>query len=206
MKKIILLLLLSISLTLHGQDMNNIQTAFSQSYTYETDSNYEASIAALQNIYDANSYLINCRLGWLYYLNSEYDQSLSYYEKANTLMPYALEAQIGAAYPLGAMGNWNAVIVNYEKILKIDPQNALINYRLGLVLYNQGRYKEAFPFVERVANLYPFDYYSVVLLGWIQLKMGRLREAGILFEKALQIKPQDESALEGLAESGMMKK
>ncbi len=185
-----------------GQDITSVQEAFDDSYTHEYDSNYEASIEALQKIYDEESYLINGRLGWLHYLSNEQDKSISYYEKAIDLMPYALDARIGYAYPLGALGNWNAVIENYKKILKIDPQQSLINYRLGLVYYNQGRYAEALPYVERVVNLYPFDYYSVVLLGWIQLKMGRLREARILFEKALQLRPGDESATAGYEETG----
>ncbi len=202
MKTLIIILTALMAIRISGQDIMDLKEALDHSYAYEYDSNYVASLEAIKNYYDEESYLLNARMGWLYYLVNEYDKSLEYYQRAIKLMPYALEARIGYAYPLGALGNWNAVIENYNKILEIDPQHSLINYRLGLIYYNQGRYSEAFPYVERVANLYPLDYYSVVLLGWIQLKMGRMREARILFEKALQLRPGDESATGGYKETG----
>jgi tetratricopeptide (TPR) repeat protein len=148
--------------------------------------------------YEQSSYLMNARLGWLHYLKGQYYESVEYYQKAITLMPYAIEAKLGKANPLSMLGNWEDVIKIYQEILTIDPQHALTNYRLGLIYYNRQDYEKALPYVERVANLYPYDYYSVVLLGWINLKMGKNREARILFEKALQIIPNDPSASEGL--------
>lgn len=51
--------------------------------------------------------------------------------------------------------------------------------------------------------MYPFDYYATLMLGWTNLKLGRSREAEVLFNKTLLISPDDASALEGL---GALKK
>ncbi|MCA6073450.1 tetratricopeptide repeat protein [Fulvivirga sedimenti] len=199
MKTLLLsLLFMTLAGGLYAQDIGVLQETFKQSYAAEADSNYSGSVKILMTRYDPSSYLMNARLGWLHYLNGQYFESVQYYEKAISLMPYAIEAKLGKANPLSMMGNWEDVIKTYEEILMIDPQHSLTNYRLGLIYYNRQEYDKAMPHVERVANMYPFDYYAVVLLGWINLKMGRNREARVLFEKALQILPEDPSALEGL--------
>ena len=47
-------------------------------------------------------------------------------------------------------------------------------------------------------NLYPFDYDSVIMLAWTNFQLNKFREAKVLFNKSLLIRPGDESALEGL--------
>ena len=199
MKRIVILYgLLIIIVSAYSQKAQDLESAFGKSYVAEADSNYHLAAHELLQFYQSDSYYINARMGWLYYLDGSYDSSIYYYKKAMGLMPYAIEAKVGYSYPLSMLGNWDQVIQLYVEILKIDPQQSLINYRLGLIYYNQGRYDKALPYVERVVNLYPFDYHSVILLGWIHKQMGHSREAQILFEKALLIRPGDESAIEGL--------
>ena len=60
-------------------------------------------------------------------------------------------------------------------------------------------YKQAYIFFEKVVNLYPFDYQSLLMLGWTNYRLGKPREAKILFNKALLYSPGDASAKEGLA-------
>ncbi len=193
-----ILLFLTIVSGVQSQDIVSLQEIFRASYAAEADSNFDKSINALKVQYDESSYLMNVRLGWLYYLNGEYYESIDYYRKAISVMPYAVEAKLGIALPMSMLGNWEDIIGIYEEILTIDPQNAITNYRLGLIYYIRQNYEKALPYVQRVANMYPYDYYSVVLLGWINLQIGKTREARVLFEKALQIIPGDPSAQEGL--------
>lgn len=96
------------------------------------------------------------------------------------------------------MARWDDIITMYETILKIDPQNSLVNYRLGLIYYNRGQYERADPYIEKVVNLYPFDYDSLLLFAWNKLMLQRSREARVLFQKVLLANPGDESALRGL--------
>ena len=146
-------------------------------------------------MYEPDSYELNLRLGWLHYQKGEMDQSMVFYRRAVNLKPYAIEPKLGLAYPYSAMAKWDDVIELYERILETDPQNSLVNYRLGLIYYNRGQYERADSYIEKTVNLYPFDYDSLLLFAWNKLMMQRTREAKVLFEKVLLANPGDESAL-----------
>ncbi|MCF8297158.1 MAG: hypothetical protein K9J13_06395 [Saprospiraceae bacterium] len=194
---VILVLLVTIT-SIKAQEYKAIQDAFTQSYTYETAGEYSKAVEVMKKVYTTDSYEINLRLGWLTYLSGLFTESQAYYQKAINIKPYAIEAKFGYVYPVSVLGNWDQVIKQYVEILKIDPQNTLANYRMGSYYYGKEDYISAKKFVQKVVNLYPFDYDSVVLLGWICLKKGEYREAQVLFNKALMIQPGDESATQGL--------
>lgn len=177
----------------------DIRTAFKESYKYEKSGNLGKAIDVLVKVYDGNSYEINLRLGYLYNLNKQYNESINCYNAAISLMPLSIEARLGISNPLAAVENWTTLEQTYNDILKIDPNNSQANYLLGMMFYYRADYNGAYNYIERTANLYPFDYYSTLMLGWTNLKLGRNREAEVLFNKVLLISPDDSSALDGLS-------
>ena len=183
---------------LTGQSNATLIEAFSASYVAEAAGEYDQAIAALQPHYAADSYPLNLRMGWLYYLQGDYPRSETLYTRAKNLLPYAIEPKLGLAYPLAALGQYDRVIGIYEDILAFDPQNTLVHYRLGAILYERQDYEGAYFHLEKVVNLYPFDYDSVLLFAWINLRMNKATKARTLFENALLIVPGSASALEGL--------
>lgn len=183
---------------LRAQDVNKTIDAFQESYIKEAGGNYQEAVSVLKNVYSENSYEINLRLGWLTYLSGLFTESLAYYNRSVALMPYAIEARFGLVYPASSMGNWSYVISQYEKILEICPNNSVAHHRLGLIYYGRGEYEKAEKNFEKVVNLYPFDYDGLIMLGWSKLKLNKLREAKVLFQKALMNTPSGSSALEGL--------
>lgn len=194
-----ILLFIFSSLTLFSQNnQETLQTAFSKSYQYESRGNFTDAISALKTVYKEDSYEINVRLGWVTYLAGLFTESSAYYQKAIALKPYSIEAKLGFANPASALGNWDQVIAQYNEILAIDPQNTTANYRMGSIYYGRKDYTKAEKFLEKVVNLYPFDYDSNILFAWANLKLGKFREASVLFNKVLLIKTDDASALEGL--------
>lgn len=199
MKKILIIIAaIIISIGAFSQDYSKLVSAFANSYAKETAGNYDEAVSALKDFYTETSYEMNLRLGWLTYLQGKFSESLSYYNKAISLMPYAIEPRLGVAYPASAQGNWDFVVTQYQTILSIDPKNTLTLYRMGLILYERKEYKHAAEQFEKVVNLYPFDYDSVLMLAWSNLQIGKAREAKVLFQKALLYSPTSASALEGL--------
>jgi len=181
-----------------AQNKDVTQATFVKSYESEKSGNYVAAINTMKTIYKADSYFINIRLGWLCYLAKQYSESIKYYEKSIALKPYAIEARFGCVKPLSAIENWEKVKANYVEILKIDPQNTVANYWLGVIYYNRKDYVNATKLFEKVVNLYPLDYDSVIMLAWSKLNTGKSADARVLFDHALILRPNDSSAREGL--------
>jgi tetratricopeptide (TPR) repeat protein len=198
LKKVALAITIATTLTATSQN-DKIAKAFEESYTLEQSGNSKKSIEILKAVYNESSYEINLRLGWLHYSSGLFTESVSYYQKTIMLMPVSIEAKLGLVLPYSALGNWNAVEKVYLDILKLDNANYTANYKLGLIYYGRENYTSAFNNFQKVANNYPFDYSSLLMFAWTNFKLGKTREAKILFEKVLLNTPNDASAKEGLS-------
>lgn len=181
-----------------SQAIEEIQTAFAESYTYENKGEYTKAVNKIKAVYKEDSYEINLRLGWLTYMSGLFNESIAYYEKAIKLMPVSIEARFGVVLPASSMGNWDRVIKAYNKILEIDSENSTANYRMGMIYYGREEYNKSIKYFEKNVNSYPFTYDSLIMYAWCHLKLGKLREAKVLFNKVLMLSPDNESALEGL--------
>ncbi len=200
LKRTWVILLVIFTMKANAQDFEKIKEAFATSYAKEKEGNVNKAIEPLLAVYDENSYEINLRLGWLKYSAGLFSESLPYYQKCVKLKPLSIEACLGLVNPAAAMGNWTMVENQYLKILELDPQNSLVNYRLGLIYYGRENYELAKKYFTKVVNHYPFDYNSLIMLAWTNLKLGKTREAKVLFQKALLYNPGDSSAQQGLDE------
>ncbi len=176
-----------------------MQEAFNNSYTLEYKGEYANAAEAMKKGYDEKSYECNLRAGWLNYEAGLYTESQNYYKKAVVLKPNSLEAKFGYIYPTAALGNMDQVIVQYNKILELDPQNTTANYRMGLYYYDKKDFQSAYKFLDKVVNLYPFGYDALLMYAWANYQLGKTKEAKILFKKALLLSPTSKSALEGLS-------
>lgn len=198
-KKITLIVILSfIGTFAMAQSQTVLQAAFAKSYESEQAGKYTTAINDLKPVYKADGYFVNIRMGWLYYLAKQYAESIKYYNIAIALKPYAIEARFGCVKPLSAIESWENVKRHYMQILKIDPQNTLANYWLGVIYYNRKSYAAAEKLFEKVVNLYPLDYDSIIMLAWTKLNLGKSSDAKVLFYQALVIRPNDSSALTGI--------
>ncbi len=193
----LVIMLVNVILTSYAQD--NIIEAFDNSYQLESSGQLRQAAEKIIQVYQADSYEMNLRLGWLTYQAGNITESINYYNRAISLRPYAIEPRFGLVLPLSANGLWDETLAQYMRILEVDPQNTLANYRVGLIYYNRGQFERAEPHLDRVVNLYPFDYDAMLLFAWIKYRLGKIREAKVLFNKVLMHTPGDASALEGLS-------
>jgi len=183
---------------LSAQSDAKIQSAFAESYKAELSGYYVLSVSELRAVYQADNYSINARLGWLLFLSKQYTESVNYYDKAINLKPYAIEARFGMIKALNELKSWDKVKEQYEAILKIDDQNTTSLYWLGVLLYNRKDYDNAAKNFEKIVNLYPMDYGSVIMLAWARLYQGKTGDAKVLFNQAILLSPNDPSATAGL--------
>ena len=183
----------------HAQTQQQLQDAFSKSYSLEAEKRYSDAIGQFTAVYSESSYEINLRLGWLQYLNADYAKSVSYYQKCIELMPVATEPLWGILKPYAAQNDWVKVEAAYKSILKLDAKNSVANYWLGVIFYNRKDYTTAKKYLDVSLNLNPFDYDVLLTSAWTNYFLGNNSEAKTLFNKVLLSHPNDNSALEGLA-------
>lgn len=199
LKKNAWIVFLAISFGINAQtNQEKLQEAFKNSYSYENKGEYSKAIKELKDNYHEDSYEINLRLGWLNYSSGNFTESMAYYQKAIQLQPLSEEARMGYVLPASSVGNWDSVLKTYLEILKTNPYNTTILYRVGLIYYGKEQYSQAYSYFEKVVNLYPFSYDGLLMFAWTNLKLGKLREAKVLFQKILLLSPNDNSAKEGL--------
>ena len=198
MKAIAIIIILGFGSLAYGQTNTNVYESFIESYGLEATGNYSNAIEKIIEIYTADSYDMNIRLGWLYYNLGNFPESQKYYQIATQILPYSIEAKLGYVLPVSGLGYWDKVIEVYNDILIIDPQNTLVNYRMGSIYFERKQYEKAYNFLENVINLYPNDFDAILLFAWTHYQMGKLKDAKVLFNKALLIKPNNASAQYGL--------
>ena len=198
-EKAILFILLLTTFPLFGQvNQVMLEQAFAQSYELENDNDFVAAAGELNKVYSESSYEINLRMGWLFYNAGKFDESVTYYSRAQQLMPYSEEARLGLILPKVALGHSDEVIELYNKILEINPNNTVAMYRLGVIFYERKNYNKALPLFKKVVDLYPFGYDGLLMLAWTSYFTGNYNQAKVLFNKVKLYNPGDASANEGL--------
>ena len=145
LKKLILVLLVSLTINTFAQDYKAMEEAFQKSIGYENKQDYTNAIDVLKPFATATNYEANVRLGWLYYSAGKHNESVSYYLKSITLKPAAAEPLWGIVYPYAELKKWTELQAIYQKIISLDPKNTTANYRLGLS-YSSGRLTNGWAF------------------------------------------------------------
>lgn len=200
---IVVILVSTIILTnvVFSQQKDEKISAFNASINEATKGNYQKAIDVLLNIYknNENDYLINLRLGYLYYLQKKYDKSIEYYKKSIQLTnEKSIEPFLGLTLPLASQEKWSEVEKAYQKILSIDPNNYTANLRLGQIYFNRKDYSKAENYLKKVYNFYPSDYEANLYLGWTYFYLNKKSDAKFHFVNTLMVSENDKSALEGM--------
>ena len=199
LKKITFILCLVFSFQSFSQETKAMKDAFTNSYVLESKMLYLDASKVMKDVYSDKSYAINIRLGWLCYLCKDYNNSIVYYKKAAELNPKATEPLWGLVMPLIIQEKWAEVEAIYLNIVRFDPKNSVVNYRLGLINYNRKNYVEALKYFDVSATLNPSDYDSKLMSAWTTYFLGKKEEAKVLFNSVLLMYQFDPSALEGYA-------
>ncbi len=195
MKRFVFSLLLAASLGTHAfaQDNAKVLDAFIKSFGYEQYENYPKAIQVMMEVYDSKNYVMNLRMGWLNHMKEDFVKAKQYYQKAIELQPKSIEARLGFVNPAAALGNWDEVIKKYDEILELDPNNTLVNYRMGYIYNTRKDYPTARTYAQKVLDLHPFDYSANALMGYIEKGLGNTAKAIAYLEIALLYNPNDQT-------------
>lgn len=83
-----------------------------------------------------------------------------------------------------------------RKIIQIAPDNQHAYNALGYSLADRNvRLDEAFVLIEKALQLAPEDPFILDSMGWVQFRMGKLKEAENLLRRAYELRPDAEIAV-----------
>ena len=178
----------------------DIAGSYHRSFEMERAERYQDAIRALAPVYEAypNGYTVNLRMGWLFYLNGNFNNAVAHYEVAGTAAPFALEPKLGRLLPLLAQGRWaEAESVAYQ-IVSVDHYNYYGNLRLLIALREQQKLEPAYQIALKMVGVYPTDMHYLVELALVNDARGDTAEAKRLFGEILILYPGNETALKYL--------
>ena len=197
---VISLIMLFFVINLSSKTPDEKVKSFNTSIRYEKEGNIDKAIESLTSIYAVNkdNYLLNIRLGWLYYQKKDYSKSKEYYSEALNIHPNSIETKFGLTLPLSAKNEWDKVKELYLNVLKIDAMNYTANLRLGQIYLQNSDYNNAKKHLEIAYNSFPSYYEPNLSLGWSYYYLGYKDKAKTFLTQALMLNEGDSLATEGL--------
>jgi len=164
-----------------------------------------------------NYAILHRGLAEVYVAKGDYDQAAKFYESAIRLNPGLRDAYFGLANLRNRRGQdaqaeFKRVIISYQEVIKINPNNAEAHQMLANVYENQGELEKAIIYRQKVIELLPEQSYSYSNLGFTLLQSAYkfnidtpdfkeiINEAEQLFNQALELNERDPSVYFGQAE------
>lgn len=179
-------------------------TQYQKSYDLEVENKIQDSLTALEGVPAAQqTYVFHLRRGWLLYLLGRNTEAVTAYERALSITPASIEAQLGLMLPQMALRRWVDVEKAAQAILQRDALNYLATSRLAWAYYNLGRWADAATTYRRVLSVYPSDIEMRSGLGWSLLKQGKGADAAVEFRQILEVAPRHKLARDGLQAVGV---
>lgn len=92
-------------------------------------------------------------------------------------------------------GRWDLMESTLRKIMELAPNNQHAYNALGYSLAERNiRLEEAHTLVDTALKLAPDDPFIMDSMGWVQFRLGRLKEAETLLRRAYELRPDVEIA------------
>ncbi|MES9901911.1 MAG: tetratricopeptide repeat protein [Sedimenticola sp.] len=201
MKRFVITILLLTSLPLMQAPLlaaedSWIRDAYQRSFTNEKIEDYQGAIKALAGVIDhyPKGYTVNLRIGWLYYLNGRYANSIKHYQGAVLAAPDAIEPLLSMLLPLMAQTDYTEAEQIVGRVLQADPGNYYGNLRLIGILRSTGRQKPAEQNARRMLVRYPTDTLFLDQLGATLQAQSLMAEAAKVYNALQTLDPNSPSA------------
>lgn len=154
-KLLLLIILLPAVVSLSAAGLSKIQL----SYNYEAKKDYKNAIEVMKQLEksdpDDSFYII--RLGWLFYLNADYNKAFDYYQKSDSDNP-SLEAKEGMLNSLLASKKYNECILYGSQFLKEYPRNTVFIAKIGYAYYARKDYSNAVKYYKEYCSYKKWDF------------------------------------------------
>ena len=90
--------------------------------------------------------------------------------------------------------NYEEAILNFDKILEIEPSNIATLSNRGSALIEIERYEEAILSFDKILSMHPTNTQALNNKGVSLMKLQKYEEAKVIFDKILEIEPEHKNA------------
>lgn len=125
-------------------------------------------------------------------------EEITLYQRKVLENPYDIGTLRTLATAYQNSGNFDKSLETFDRILKLEPQDALSSVNRGIVLMKMRRYLDAVSGIERGRSLGNNSDVAFYYLGLAHLNLGHYEEAKRYFTEALKLNPQCTKAQDGL--------
>jgi tetratricopeptide (TPR) repeat protein len=174
-----------------------IKEAYQRSITNEKIEDYGGAIKALSRVVATypKGYTVNLRLGWLYYLNGRYSNSIDHYQTAQMVQPDTFEPLLGILLPLIAQTDYLRAEQVANQLLQADPGNYYGNLRLIEILLHTGKLEQALANCIRMRGHYPSDIRFLEQHAAILQAQGKVAQATEIHHILQTLDPDNTSSI-----------
>ncbi|CAM2930402.1 tetratricopeptide repeat protein [Legionella worsleiensis] len=175
-------------------------TSWKKSFSLEQSKQYLDAAKVLEPMLSSspkNEFLL-LRLGWLYYLQTQYNTSLSYYKKALALNSDSIDARLGLTLPLLAQQRWKESAIYAKEVIQISAWDYNAHVRLMTSQSALLQWELLESHAMEMAKRYPSDPTVFVFLARSQAWQGKKSLAIVNYKLVLERAPDNQEALDYL--------
>jgi tetratricopeptide (TPR) repeat protein len=183
MRKLLLLFLVSLSLTVAAQG-----DPWSESYLLESLGKPLDAAAKIAGQIRGNEFA-QLRHAWLLYAAGRFDESAAGYRRAQQMNPNSLDALLGQTLPLMAQWKWKEAADAARMAQRQSPGNYTAGLRLVVIAEAQKQWKAMAEEAAALVQRYPSDATAWVYLGRSEAASGNAGKAAEAYRRVLQIVP-----------------
>jgi tetratricopeptide (TPR) repeat protein len=183
MRKILLLFLASLSLTVAAQ-----ADPWSESYRLESVGKPLDAAAKIESLARNNEYA-QLRHAWLLYTAGRFEEAAAGYRRAQQMNPQSLDALLGLSLPLMAQWKWQEAADVVRMVQRKAPGNYTAGMRLIVIFEALKQWKSMAEEATRLVALYPSDVTAWVYLARGEAASGNTDKAADGYRRVLQIVP-----------------
>ena len=168
-----------------------VSTQYNLSVIYLEEKNIQAAISCLHYIVkiDSTYWKAQANLGYIYREQGRYKKSISSYKSALNFAPNNPQLQFNMGVSYLMISRFNEAIDCFLMALSFDKNMAEAYSNLGVARAGVGLFSQALKDTNYAVSIRPNNVKFLRNLGSVLVKQNNLKEASVVYERALEIDP-----------------